>query len=108
MTAAQIAEIVGTERKAWWPGIELDRSDGQWHDIDPSYHPSLKPSLAELAFIGAAVRELVRRAKQFDSCVSLRCDSDGAFAARYGQWRTFGDNELAALVAAITESEETR
>lgn len=87
MTAAQIVEIVGTERKAWWPErMYFVRTEGGWFCL-PEWEPecSIDDEHVELAFIGAAVRGILR----LNQVLNLR----------------EMPNLLAALVAALNESE---
>lgn len=105
MTAAQIAEIVGTERKAWWPPFIYFEKE-RWRLTDHDYHDDspILPDFAELAFIGAAVRELAKR----KGCgVFEGADNTGTLFvidAKLDRPAT-GRSLLAALVAALNERE---
>ena len=63
MTAQEIAGVVGTERKEWWPPLRYDAETAEWTDTPEGTDLIwfYRPALAELAFIGAAVRELAKR-----------------------------------------------
>jgi hypothetical protein len=55
MTTAQIAEIVGTVYKPWFPSLVYSETDKCY--IDEATGRVVSPDNVELAFIGAAVRE---------------------------------------------------
>jgi uncharacterized NAD-dependent epimerase/dehydratase family protein len=114
MIAAEIAEVVGTERKAWWPpSIEWDEQVGDFiHNITsiPQFGSVIDDAVVELAFIGASVRELAKRKRTItvnDSTSSgARAYNDEKFYIGVSRDKGFfGTSFLHALVAALNESE---
>lgn len=102
MTAAEIASVVGTERKAWWPELIYMGEDGWWFNRLAAKNYYVNPELAELAFIGAAVRELAKR-KFFVGTHPMEWWHCGH------HWHTrsseHSESPLPLLVAALNESE---
>lgn len=103
MTASEIAAVVGTEQKAWWPEHVYHDGQGFYQELPMQgfASPYMLDGVAELAFIGAAVRELLRR--DFNM---MRHD-DGAFTVWHTDRRINVERKcfLSALVAALNESE---
>lgn len=85
MTAAEIMEVVGKDQQPWWPPLMW--GDGEWWTRAEAKH--VMPDLAELAFIGAAVRELANRGDASEDDIN----------------RYTCPTLLHALVAALNESE---
>ena len=89
MTAAEIAGVVGTKYKPWFPSLVYSDTDKCY--IDEATGRRVSDDIAELAFIGAALGELVNR-----GCV---CEDD------LNEYTC--PTLLHALVAALNESEGT-
>lgn len=98
MTAAEIAGVVGKDQQPWWPPLMW--GDGEWWTRAEAKH--VMPDLAELAFIGAAVRELAKR-KFFVGTHPMEWWHCGH------HWHTrsseHSESPLPLLVAALNESE---
>ena len=103
MTAAEIAGVVGTERKAWWPGlVEYDAEATCWLEQGVG----IDPDTAELAFIGAAVRELAKRGSvMLAPAVNKTKGTEGWVCLSKRNPIRGGPTTLHALVAALNESE---
>lgn len=110
MTAAEIAGVVGTEYKPWWPpeitwGQAPDTSDinfGWWY----GNCIKLPGSVVELAFIGAAVRELAKRGSvMLAPAVNKTKGTEGWVCLSKRNPIRGGPTTLHALVAALNESE---
>lgn len=106
MDAKAIAEIVGTEPEGWWPRLVLFNPVGttlRWTEpLDERNSRAVSDDIAELAFIGAAVKWL----RQKWGAVTLDEWTGGFFAHEPGDPQSAIDapdapSELAALVQAI-------
>lgn len=110
MTAAQIAKIVGNKPK-WFEQMEYDGHHWTYW-FSERQGVGVPDDVAELAFVGAAVRELARR----QLIVRVHDCSRRGGQCRVVCWHaitedtvgTFdGETALAALNAALNESEAT-
>jgi hypothetical protein len=104
MTAAEIAGVVGTERKAWWPGdILWDAHEDGWY----SDHLRRRPSddITELAFIGAAVAVLAQRYEMVRLEIGVKYIITTREFNSFDNHGVSGQTLLHALVAALKESE---
>lgn len=111
MTAAEIAGVVGTKYKPWFPSLVYSDSDVNYpHYIDEATGRRVSDDIAELAFIGTAVRELKQHSIQ--PVEIARYVGEGSVDFWQVGWANGWDDKnkkgptlLHALVAALNESE---
>lgn len=107
MTAAEIAGVVGTKYKPWFPSLVYSDSDVNYpHYIDEATGRRVSDDIAELAF-GMAAEEELRKRHHHYATISFNggVDIHAAWAGGNHEKLGTGVTKLHALVAALNESE---